>query len=109
MTSYNEITSLIPLSGVIVVTSDLGRVTTNFSAILSIPYNCGDVRSRTSYNYSLQSVNIADAIVVTSDLGRVTTPLVTFQPRTGEIVVTSDLGRVTTSLSLAAPTTSALW
>ena len=71
--------------------------------------HCGDVRSRTSYNAAAVTDNNEAFIVVTSDLGRVTTPLVTFQPRTGEIVVTSDLGRVTTSLSLAAPTTSALW
>ena len=57
----------------IVVTSDLGRVTTTFAKVGFVDENCGDVRSRTSYNASTTLEPEALNIVVTSDLGRVTT------------------------------------
>ena len=60
--------------GTIVVTSDLGRVTTRYSFNLAV----------------------ATVIVVTSDLGRVTTCQHTASELQKVIVVTSDLGRVTT-------------
>ena len=55
------------------VTSDLGRVTTDSSTVIEQSTDCGDVRSRTSYNDLFSFDNEFIAIVVTSDLGRVTT------------------------------------
>ena len=57
----------------IVVTSDLGRVTTLSQTLMYCLMDCGDVRSRTSYNSTINAVITHTMIVVTSDLGRVTT------------------------------------
>ena len=66
------------LGSIIVVTSDLGRVTTTLVSNLRDFVNCGDVRSRTSYNIGVIDFTLEDKIVVTSDLGRVT--IITFLP-----------------------------
>ena len=57
----------------IVVTSDLGRVTTSILKESLLSFDCGDVRSRTSYNLNPRRLSFSTHIVVTSDLGRVTT------------------------------------
>ena len=49
-TSYNPLTILYVWSYFIVVTSDLGRVTTLIKHSAFKVWDCGDVRSRTSYN-----------------------------------------------------------
>ena len=83
---------------IIVVTSDLGRVTTIQYMVLYSPQYCGDVRFRTSYNGASRVVLLSPGIVVTSDLGRVTTFTGSPDDNNARIVVTSDLGRVTTLL-----------
>ncbi len=74
-TSYNGPKSPLIIVHLIVVTSDLGRVTTLVLLMLWLWLYCGDVRSRTSYNHEVLASSERDLIVVTSDLGRVTTPL----------------------------------
>ena len=83
----------------IVVTSDLGRVTTDHQAYILYFVHCGDVRSRTSYNSTFVGNLTTLNIVVTSDLGRVTTTAAITLAALARIVVTSDLGRVTTLIS----------
>ena len=73
-TSYNFDVSRPSALQAIVVTSDLGRVTTKSHSNLELEgYDCGDVRSRTSYNIIVNKYKSSAHIVVTSDLGRVTT------------------------------------
>ena len=82
----------------IVVTFDLGRVTTAVLADSDMfSSNCGDVRSRTSYNIFIKTSCSHNKIVVTFDLGRVTTKRALAMIIARAIVVTFDLGRVTTS------------
>ena len=53
-TSYNRFASRSKRLALIVVTSDLGRVTTRvLSCCCGLSY-CGDVRSRTSYNIQVR-------------------------------------------------------
>ena len=95
-TSYNSFFACNSLFDKIVVTSDLGRVTTISISLRVLWHYCGDVRSRTSYNKNLPWFSVCLIIVVTSDLGRVTTIGLLLLLKQKGIVVTSDLGRVTT-------------